>query len=477
MSQLILKRSSNFLLIAALVPGLTVRVFAGAGTTGGNVLEFPVGARAIAMGQAYTAQADDVSSLYWNPAGIAILNQSQASFMYNQLVQGQTYSNVAVATPLENGGIGGSISYLGFGSISGYDANANPTGSVNAYSGVGTLGGGWLLGPLSLGANIKGVQAQLADVSATGVAADVGGIWTFQKEVMGGTIRAGATVRNIGSGLNFINQNDPFPLEWRLGVAAVQMMDRRLNVSLDYGKQIDLPGALYTGVEYWVVPMVALRIGYAGTDQEGSGLTAGLGLKIKDFSFDYAYSSYGDLGMTQRYEISMRFGVIQPRLTPEERTLFKRAKLALARGYYEEAALLFDSLMTMEPDYRPFRRYFQLASKDTEKRDEEVNAVGTVNFKALHPDDDGTLDQNELTDLLKQGENGEAVAKTNETSAEESTLAPYIPSNEPEAAHSDPEAGSEPEPQAAPLKDKPDQGDVQPPQTPANETPDAKGQP
>src|SRR5690349_18871837 len=37
----------------------------GPGTTAADVLNIPVGARAIGMGEAYTAQADDVSSLYW----------------------------------------------------------------------------------------------------------------------------------------------------------------------------------------------------------------------------------------------------------------------------------------------------------------------------------------------------------------------------------------------------------------------------
>jgi long-subunit fatty acid transport protein len=64
------------------------------------------------MGEAYTAMADDVSSLYWNPAGIAILNQSQASFMYTQWLKDLQYHNASVAMPLENGGIGASVSYL-----------------------------------------------------------------------------------------------------------------------------------------------------------------------------------------------------------------------------------------------------------------------------------------------------------------------------------------------------------------------------
>src|SRR5690349_6579827 len=195
-TSLLRKRGFVFASLLASMPTL---IFGSAGTSGGNVLNIPVGARAIAMGEAYTAQADDVSSLYWNPAGIAILNQSQASFMYNQFLKDQTYHNASVATPLENGGIGGSLSYLSFGQIKGFDEHGITTSDVTAYSGVATVGGGWLLGPLSIGTNLKAVQAKLADVSATGVAADAGGIWTFQHEVLGGTVRAGATVRNLGS--------------------------------------------------------------------------------------------------------------------------------------------------------------------------------------------------------------------------------------------------------------------------------------
>ena len=53
------------------------------------ILKIGVGARAIGMGEAYTAQADDVSSLYWNPAGLALMQERQASFMpYDQMLSG-----------------------------------------------------------------------------------------------------------------------------------------------------------------------------------------------------------------------------------------------------------------------------------------------------------------------------------------------------------------------------------------------------
>ncbi len=418
-----------FVLLAAWPCALPNRVFAGAGTSGGTVLSVPVGARAIGMGEAFTAQADDVSSLYWNPAGIAILNQSQASFMYNQSIQDLSFNNASVAAPLEYGGLGASLSYLSYGPIDGFDEHDRPTSEVNAYSGVATLGGGWLLGPLSVGMNVKGVQSKLADVSATGAAVDLGGIYTYQQPVYGGTLRAGATLRNLGSGLKFIDQRDPFPFEWRLGVAAVQMVRNRLNLSMDFGKQRDVPGALYGGAEVWPVSNLALRAGWAGADVQGGGLRTGIGLRVKDFQFDYAYGSFGDLGMTHRYELSMRFGPIRPTLTPEEREMLHRAKVAMAKGRYDEATLLLDSLASMEPRYKYFRRLLKVAMRGYGDM-EQVESTPPLALKGRAQEDDA-LDLKELSDLFQQSENAEREAlarRQAESAAEQSTLAPLVPS-------------------------------------------------
>jgi hypothetical protein len=383
----------------------------GAGTSGGALLNIGVGARAIAMGEAYTAQADDVSSLYWNPAGIALLNQSQASFMYNQFIRDLTYHNAAVAVPLENGGLGASVSYLSYGPIQGFDDQGNTTGDVNAYSGVGTLGGALLGDFWAAGFNLKAIQTALADVSATGFAADAGATLVYPKEVLGGTMRAGMTVRNLGTGLKFIDQKDPFPRQWRVGVAAVQMMRRKLNLSLDYGQEREMSGAVYGGAEYWVIPNVALRAGYSGADAEGNGLRAGLGLKFRDLSFDYAFSDYGDLGLSHRYEVSMRFGEIRSTLTPEMRRMFRQAKAAIAAGRYGEATLLLDSLIAMGPNYKPFRRYVKIAMTQYEANHmvEAKKYVPALSSGKTHADERVELQDLEM--LLNLSD--EPVAKVN----------------------------------------------------------------
>jgi hypothetical protein len=393
-----------------LVPFLQIPAWSSAsGTSGASILNIPLGARAISMGEAYTALADDASSLYWNPAGIAILNQSEASFAYNHFINDLTYQNASVAMPLENGGLGASVSYLSYGNIDGFEADGTPAGSVNAYSAVGTLGAGWLGNYWSAGVNVKGIQESLADVKANGFATDLGATVVYPHEVKGGTLRLATTVRNIGPGIKFIDQSDPLPQQWRVGLAAVQMLNKKLNLSMDYGKERDASGAVYFGTEYWLISHLALRAGYAGTDSEGSGIRAGVGLKFKDISFNYAYSGYGDLGFSHVYELSMRFGTVHPRLSPEERELFKRAKLALAQYRYGEATELFDALLQMEPDYRPAQRLVKISMAGYDKAEKD-NAMAMTpgnlnNGKRFSVDSDELKD---LEQLLKLSDEGKA---------------------------------------------------------------------
>ena len=41
------------------------------GTTAAQFLKIGVGPRAVGMGSAFAATADDITSIYWNPAGLA----------------------------------------------------------------------------------------------------------------------------------------------------------------------------------------------------------------------------------------------------------------------------------------------------------------------------------------------------------------------------------------------------------------------
>src|SRR5690348_11799385 len=65
--------------------------FTKAGSDGGLVLKMPVGARAAAMGGAFSGLADDITAIYWNPAGIASLKDADVDFEYAQSFGDVTY--------------------------------------------------------------------------------------------------------------------------------------------------------------------------------------------------------------------------------------------------------------------------------------------------------------------------------------------------------------------------------------------------
>lgn len=381
----------------------------GAGTTGAQILNIPVGARAVSMGDAHTALADDASSLYWNPAGLGILQQSHASFMYNQNIQDQTYSHVGVAVPMEMGGFGASISHLGYGDIKGFDDNGIEQGNVSAYSAVMTVGGAFASDYYSIGMNVKGLQSKLADVSANAFAADFGVQAIYPEEVLGGTLRFGATYRNLGTSLKFIEQKDQLPRNWKLGVAALQMLDKRLNLALDYGHGNDESSVINAGAEVFFSKYLALRAGYLKSDVEGNGLRGGLGLKVGDVSFDYAFASLGDLGLSHRYELGLHFGEIRPLLSPEERKLLRRAKLAIDQQQYSEAVLLLDSLMTLVPNYKPVRSLMKVAMKAQESTERTAKANLQFQYKERlsgnGPDNGQFAELNDIENLIKSADN------------------------------------------------------------------------
>jgi hypothetical protein len=342
------------------------------GTTSAQILKLGVGARAIGMGEAYTALADDVSSLYWNPAGLALMQERQASFMYDQAYKDLKFSNGAIGLPLENGALAGSISYLNYGSIAGYDTNGVAIGEQKAYDAVGTLGAAWLGNQWSAGVNVKGIKEKLADESANGFAFDTGVNVIYPKPVLGGTIRLAGVVQNLGGGIKFLQQSDPLPTDWKVGVAAVQMLDRKLNLALDYGKPRDDTSTISAGAEYWINRYIALRGGFINNHTVGSGFRAGLGLRIKGVSFDYAYQGQGELGLSHRYELSFRFGEPRPILNSEQRKIYEQAKAAARAERYEQAVLLYDSLLETEPNFKPARRQLEVVMGHMEGQQSQI---------------------------------------------------------------------------------------------------------
>ncbi|MBU0672235.1 MAG: PorV/PorQ family protein [Candidatus Margulisbacteria bacterium] len=286
-----------------LVVLMALPVFAGdesAGTVGGAFLKLGNGVRAPAMGEAFTAVADDASAIYWNPAGIAKLDSPEISMSYNMWLQSTSYSTVHYVHPILPGHtLGASIFYLNYGNIMETTATSrtgtgrifSPSGSVATISYASNINDS-----LSLGANLKVLGQSIDMYQENGTAVDLG---LLLKNPRGMDI--GLVAQNLG-----VMNGSSLPQTWKLGVSK-KLLDDKMLIALDIGAPTDNKTIVSLGCEYQLNQLLKLRAGYNTKSEEGAGgnLGMGLGLNLSRFSVDYTYAPYGELGSAHR--VGLRF--------------------------------------------------------------------------------------------------------------------------------------------------------------------------
>lgn len=92
----------RFIIVIALLMAVASSALGQDAGQPGEFLRYGVGGRALGMGRAFTAVADDASAIYWNPGGLAGLYQKgfNLMFMSADLYGGTKYSYWAAGIPL-----------------------------------------------------------------------------------------------------------------------------------------------------------------------------------------------------------------------------------------------------------------------------------------------------------------------------------------------------------------------------------------
>lgn len=299
--------------IAALLVGVALTLVAthtvsAAGTSGAQFLKMGAGARATAMGDAIVSAAFDVTATYWNPAALTQIQSPELAVMQNSGLVETQYQYLAAAMPYRDSAIGVSLYRLDYGTINRYTAADTQDGTFNAGSLAGSVSMGTKINEnLMGGVSVKYIQESIESESATSFAGDFGVLYKMNR------INLGAAIQNVGPGMKMVQDSTPLPMMVRLG-ASTRFMEDKMLVSIDASKPNDNNISLHSGVEYQLVPMVALRGGYkltpsASADLGGlTGLSGGLGIMVNRFTFDYAVSPFGDLGLSHRISLLVRFG-------------------------------------------------------------------------------------------------------------------------------------------------------------------------
>ncbi len=328
------------------------------GTVGAQFLKIGPGARVDSLGGAFSAIANDVTTIYWNPAGLSQLKKTSFSDTHTVWLADVRYNYLAFATPIEKvGTLGASVTFLNVPDTE-ITTLAKPDGAGLWYSAWDTavsLAYSRQLYQkesgtnLSIGINAKYIHQQIHRESARGVAIDVGTLYHTGWR----SLRIGMSFSNFGPEMSFSGPDletgveeagdertadyhpfpdttnparkagletieYPLPSNFRLGVAydLIDNESNLLTIALDGNHPNDNSERLNIGLEYWFKKMAAIRAGYKfrlGPDRsdDQEGLTLGLGIHLKfsqtRLSLDYAFADFGYLQQAHRVSLGLMF--------------------------------------------------------------------------------------------------------------------------------------------------------------------------
>lgn len=309
------------IIVAVLILGLPAvafgaREFEKVGTIGGQFLKLGVGARAAGMGNCFAAVADDASSVYWNPAGVARITQNVITLNHCKWPAQIDFSQAAyVFDPRYVPGMFAlHARSLYMPEQIEYDVN-HQTGSGtgrkfdNGDVAVGVTYARSLTDKFSAGITFNYVHSSLADYSSSAYAFDFGTLYDtgFQ------SLRIGMVIQNIGTDMEFIDQTVKLPIVFRVGMSMSIFESAQYNVltSAEFSHPPDNNERANVGTEVGYRDFMHIRGGY-GFGYDTEGFSAGLGFKVPtslsaEATVDYAYSDAGYLGSIHRFSVDFRF--------------------------------------------------------------------------------------------------------------------------------------------------------------------------
>jgi len=326
------------------------------GTTAASFLEIGIGSGPNAMGEAQVAVANDVSSIYWNPAGLSNLRGPSAIFMIQPWVVDISMLFTGGAFVIPNVGIIGlGLTQIDYGEMdvttldyqdgTGEKFKATDMATAITFSRK-------IVSWFSFGSSIKYIRSNIWHSSASAVAVDLGVIVDTeffsrtQKRENG--LKIGMSISNYGTRMKYdgIDLYQPIdiseyedgnygdvagafrtsewelPLIFRIGISAQPIVTdfMKLTIATDAlhpNNNIESVN-LGTSLDYKIpgIGEVSVRGGIKSgmdklfIDSRQFGVMTGVGLKLfylgnQSISIDYLYKSMGILGNVQAYTVSI----------------------------------------------------------------------------------------------------------------------------------------------------------------------------
>jgi len=314
----------------------------------GEFMAIGVGGRALSMGGAYVAVANDVTAGYYNPAALSRINYPQITLMhderYGNLVN---YNYGAVAIPYGSDmSFGLSIMRLGIDGIPDtrnalvdasnddkrviYDI-MNPNARIDPAKVTEFSNQDWAFyltfakkvdENFSYGANFKIIRRDIAEFGATGIGFDVGALYSPYKDLFIGanvqdittTLVAWSTGRNeLITPTAKIGAAYSFDFLWGKVIPAldfdVRFENRKFASTFHLGP---VSFDVHSGFEYSFKNIVSIRAGYNDVKQ----FTVGAGVRFPKLNIDYSFAKFSGSALDNldnTHRISLTLTLEEPR--------------------------------------------------------------------------------------------------------------------------------------------------------------------
>jgi hypothetical protein len=303
-----------------------------AGISAFQFLKIGVGARGVAMGEAFVAVANDASSLYWNPAGMAQMTGNEVFVAHTEYVADIRHEYLGAVyhlTPVD--AVGLSLTSLHMQDME-ITTETQPFGTGRYFSfgdvGIGVSYARKMTDQFSFGATVRYAEETLDMLKMRSVMVDLGTYyWTGL-----GTARFAVVISNFGSDVKpggtavqtdggNVTDFQPFslPTVFKLGFAfePVNTDEHRVTASIQLNHPNDNAENVRLGAEYAWNNTFFLRGGLkrtigqkllAADETSSESFMLGAGFRVttpvSTISADYAYADFSLLGAIHRFSVS-----------------------------------------------------------------------------------------------------------------------------------------------------------------------------
>ncbi|MYG05642.1 UPF0164 family protein [Candidatus Poribacteria bacterium] len=292
-------------------------------STGDAFLKIEGGSRPAGLGGAFAGLANDINTIFWNPAGLTAVHDRELTAMQHFSFADINNQTIGYAQRIERLVWGASF----LGSFTEIERRQGPTEDPDSTVTVGGFATGLSLAyplgeAISVGGTAKIISEQLDIQNAFGVAADVG----LVARLLDNRLGIGVAVQNAG----VLDGGENLPMALRAGLAyrtwkeAAAEAEKPMSVQEVWAfvadahlPLLDANPSFHVGVERWFYESIAARIGYriGFNENPSDGLSLGIGVRRSgedmlaniDFQFDYAFIPDAYVGNAHRVSFITRF--------------------------------------------------------------------------------------------------------------------------------------------------------------------------